>query len=98
MSLYKPWSLSVNISSFLKLEVDRSESSSECESSESDEEDDKENESCSNARFQTNNHVTFTNLDEIRRQEFLDFLVLSSITFLKMIVSYVTTLCLLRIH
>ena len=67
MSLNKPWSLSVNISSFLKLEVDWSESSSECESSESDEEDDEENESCSDTRFRTNNHVTFTILDEIRR-------------------------------
>ena len=67
MSLSKPWSLLVNISSFLKLEVDRSESSSKCESSESDEEDDEENESCSDARFRTNNRVTFTNLDEIRR-------------------------------
>ena len=45
MSLSKPWGLSVNISFFIKLEVDRSESSSECESSECDEEDDEENES-----------------------------------------------------
>ena len=67
MSLSKPWGLSLNISFFLKLEVDRSESSSECESSECDEEDDEENESCSNARFRANNHVTFTNLNEIRR-------------------------------
>ena len=52
---------------FLKLEVDRSESSSECESSESDEEDGEENESCSDARFWTNNHVTFTTLDEIKK-------------------------------
>ena len=67
MPLNKPWSLLVTISSFLKLEVDWSESSSECESSESDEEDGKDNESCSDPRFWANNHVTFTNLDEIRR-------------------------------
>ena len=66
MSLNKPWSLSVNISSFLKLEVDLCRGS-ECKSSESDEEDDEENESCSDARIRTNNHVTFTNLDEISR-------------------------------
>ena len=60
MSSNKLWCLSVNISSFLKLEFDRSEGS------ESDE-DDEENESCSDARFWTNNHVTFANLDEIRR-------------------------------
>ena len=66
MSLNKPWSLSVNISSFLKLEVDL-RGGSECKSSESDEEDDEENESCSDARIRTNNHVTFTNLDEISR-------------------------------
>ena len=66
MSLNKPWSLSVNISSFLKLEVDL-RWGSECKSSESDEEDDEENESCSDARIRTNNHVTFTNLDEISR-------------------------------
>ena len=68
MSLNKPRSLSVNnISLFLNFEVDRSESSSECESSESDEEDGEENESCSDARFWTNNHVTFTTLDEIKK-------------------------------
>ena len=67
MSLNKSWSLSVNISSFLKLEVDQSESSSERECNESDEEDDEGNESCSYARFWTNNHVMFTKLDEIRR-------------------------------
>ena len=67
MSLNKPWSLSVNISSFVKLEFDRRESSSECESSESDEGDDGENEKCSDARFRTNYHLTFTNLNEIRR-------------------------------
>ena len=66
MSLNKPWSLSVNISSFLKLEVDLRRGS-ECKSSESDEEDEEENESCSDARIRTNNHVTFTNLDEISR-------------------------------
>ena len=67
MPLNKPWSLLVNISSILKLEVDWSESSSEWESSESDDEDGKDNESCSDPRFWANNHVTFTNLDEIRR-------------------------------
>ena len=59
MSLNKPWSLLVNISFFLKLEVDRSEYSSESKSSETDEEDDEENESSNEARFRTNNHVTF---------------------------------------
>ena len=67
LNTFKPWDLYVNISSFLKLEADQSESSSECESSESDEEDDRESKSCSDARFRTNNQVTFTNLDEIRR-------------------------------
>ena len=67
MTLNKPWRLSVNISSFLKLEVDRSQSSSDCENSESDEDDNEENESCSVARFRTDNHVTFTSLDEISR-------------------------------
>ena len=67
MLLDKPWRLSANISSFLKLDVDQNESSSEYESSESDEDDDEENKCYIDARFWTNNHVTLTNLDEIRK-------------------------------
>ena len=56
---------------FLNSGVDQDESSSECESSDSDEEEVKDdNVNYFGANFHTSNHITFTDLDEIKRLAF----------------------------